>query len=64
MYIAQTVNLEWYDPAALRTKDGNLEVTLSKLSTHGLDYQGGMMSTWNKFCFTGQAILLDLTITE
>jgi len=51
-----TNNLEWYDPAALITKDGALQVTLSKKNTHGLNYQGGMMSTWNAFCFTGGLI--------
>lgn len=49
----QTNNLEWYDPAAITTKGGYLTITLSAKETHGLDYQGGMMSTWNKFCFTG-----------
>lgn len=49
----QTNNLEWYDPAAITTKNGSLEITLSEKKTHGLNYQGGMMSTWNKFCFTG-----------
>ncbi|KAF6762241.1 glucosidase [Ephemerocybe angulata] len=48
-----TNNYEWYDPAALTTKNGALHVTLSEKETHGLHYQGGMMSTWNKFCFTG-----------
>ncbi|KAB5595123.1 Glycoside hydrolase family 16 protein [Ceratobasidium theobromae] len=50
-----TNNLEWYDPSALTTEGGNLKVTLSKSTPkyHGLDYMGGMMSTWNKFCFTG-----------
>ena len=48
----QTNNLEWYDPAAITTRDGSLEVTLSKKKTHDMDFQGGMMSTWNKFCFT------------
>jgi len=48
-----TNNMEWYDPAALTTKDGSLHVTLSRKATHGLNYQGGMMSTWNSFCFTG-----------
>jgi beta-glucanase (GH16 family) len=51
-----TNNLEWYDPSALVTKDGALQVTLSKKTTHNLNYQGGMMSTWNKFCFTGGLI--------
>lgn len=49
----QTNNMEWYDPAAITTRNGSLEITLSAKETHGLDYQGGMMSTWNKFCFTG-----------
>lgn len=49
----QTNNLEWYDPAAITTRDGALEITLSKKQTHGLDYQGGLLSSWNKFCFTG-----------
>ncbi|KAL5495092.1 hypothetical protein ACEPAI_554 [Sanghuangporus weigelae] len=48
-----TNNMEWYDPEAITTKNGSLEITLSQKQTHGLDYEGGMMSTWNKFCFTG-----------
>ncbi|KAG9044314.1 hypothetical protein FS837_008365 [Tulasnella sp. UAMH 9824] len=49
----QTNNLEWYDPGAVTTKDGNLVITLSRKSTHGLNYEGGLISSWNKFCFTG-----------
>ncbi|KAI0778299.1 glycoside hydrolase family 16 protein [Trametes elegans] len=49
----QTGNLEWYDPEALVTSNGSLVITLSKKRIHNLDYMGGMMSTWNKFCFTG-----------
>ncbi|KAI0348522.1 beta-glucan synthesis-associated [Trametopsis cervina] len=49
----QTNNMEWYDPAAVTTRNGSLEITLSKKETHGLDYQGGMITTWNKFCYTG-----------
>ncbi|KAI0744939.1 glycoside hydrolase family 16 protein [Earliella scabrosa] len=48
-----TGNLEWYDPSTITTRDGALEITLSEHPNHGLDYMGGMMSTWNKFCFTG-----------
>ncbi|KIK46662.1 glycoside hydrolase family 16 protein [Suillus luteus UH-Slu-Lm8-n1] len=49
----QTNNLEWYDPEAITTQDGYLVITLSQKDTHGLNYQGGMITTWNKFCFTG-----------
>ncbi|KAI0744973.1 beta-glucan synthesis-associated protein [Earliella scabrosa] len=48
-----TGNLEWYDPSAITTANGSLEITLSDKPNHGLNYTGGMMSTWNKFCFTG-----------
>ena len=49
----QTDNMEWYDPAAITTQGGALVITLSENSEHNLNYTGGMMSTWNKFCFTG-----------
>ncbi|KIK05421.1 glycoside hydrolase family 16 protein [Laccaria amethystina LaAM-08-1] len=49
----QTNNLEWYDPAAITTSNGSLLITLSEQQTHGLNFQGGLLSTWNKFCFTG-----------
>lgn len=57
----QTNNLEWYDPEAIVTRNGFLEVTFSRKDTHGLQYQGGMISTWNKFCFTGG--LLEVSVT-
>lgn len=49
----QTNNIEWYDPEALITKNGSLEITLSAKAQHDRNYTGGMMTTWNKFCFTG-----------
>ncbi|CAL1695574.1 unnamed protein product [Somion occarium] len=52
----QTNNMEWYDPAAITTKGGALQITLSRKETHDLHFEGGMMSTWNKFCFTGGLI--------
>lgn len=58
----QTNNMEWYDPAALTTKNGSLHVTLSKKETHGMDYEGGMMSTWNKFCFTGGLLQVSVVL--
>ncbi|KXN90601.1 Beta-glucan synthesis-associated protein KRE6 [Leucoagaricus sp. SymC.cos] len=42
-----TNNIEWYDPEAITTEGGSLK------ETHNLNYEGGLMSTWNKFCFTG-----------
>ncbi|KAJ7621168.1 glycoside hydrolase family 16 protein, partial [Roridomyces roridus] len=47
-----TNNMEWYDPASITTKDGSLQITLSATPVHGLNYSGGLLSSWNKFCFT------------
>ncbi|KAJ7573926.1 beta-glucan synthesis-associated [Mycena floridula] len=58
----QTGDLEWYDPEAVTTSGGALQLTLSKKQTHGLDYEGGMISTWNKFCFTGGLILASVRL--
>lgn len=48
-----TNNLEWYDPETLTTVGGSLQITLRRERNHGMQYMGGMMATWNKFCFTG-----------
>ncbi len=61
MHYWSTNNMEWYDPAAITTKDGALRITLSEKPTHDLPWQGGMMATWNKFCFTGG--LLEASVT-
>jgi beta-glucanase (GH16 family) len=58
----QTNNLEWYDPEAITTKNGSLEITLSQKSTHDLNYEGGLLSTWNKFCFTGGLIVTSVSL--
>ncbi|TRM69919.1 glycoside hydrolase family 16 protein [Schizophyllum amplum] len=57
-----TNNMEWYDPSAITTKDGALEITLTDVPTKGKIYTGGMMSTWNKFCFTGGLFLASVTL--
>ncbi|KAJ3910134.1 beta-glucan synthesis-associated [Lentinula edodes] len=58
----ETNNLEWYDPAAITTKNGSLLITISRKETHNLHFQGGMMTTWNKFCFTGGLILTSVVL--
>jgi beta-glucanase (GH16 family) len=58
----ETNNLEWYDPAAIITANGSLEITLSAKQTHGLNYQGGLMATWNKFCFTGGLVQASVSL--
>ncbi|PCH33736.1 glycoside hydrolase family 16 protein [Wolfiporia cocos MD-104 SS10] len=49
----QTENLEWLDPTAITTRNGSLEIVMSEKPKNNLNYTSGMMTTWNKFCFTG-----------
>ncbi|EJF66762.1 glycoside hydrolase family 16 protein [Dichomitus squalens LYAD-421 SS1] len=57
-----TDNLEWYDPKAITTRNGSLDITLTEEQNHGLNYTGGMMATWNKFCFTGGLVEVSVVL--
>ncbi|EEH42350.2 uncharacterized protein PADG_07170 [Paracoccidioides brasiliensis Pb18] len=48
-----TQDLEWYDPDAITTRNGKLEIRFDAFKNHGLDYRSGMLQSWNKLCFTG-----------
>lgn len=48
-----TVDLEWYDPDAITTRDGKLVITLAEEPIHDLNFRSGMLQGWNKFCFQG-----------
>lgn len=39
--------------SAIVTANGSLQITLSKKENHNLTYTGGMLQSWNQFCFTG-----------
>ena len=58
----QTNNMEWYDPSSITTQDGALTITLSNTPIHNLNYMGGMMTSWNKFCFTGGRVEASVTL--
>ncbi|KAF7322099.1 GH16 domain-containing protein [Mycena kentingensis (nom. inval.)] len=57
-----TGDLEWYDPAAVTTRDGKLVITLSKTDTHDLEFQSGMLQSWNKFCVTTGYVEVSLSL--
>ncbi|PLB47889.1 putative beta-1,6 glucan synthetase [Aspergillus steynii IBT 23096] len=48
-----TQDLEWYDPDAVTTRDGVLELRFDAFKNHELKYRSGMVQSWNKLCFTG-----------
>ncbi|OJJ76368.1 hypothetical protein ASPBRDRAFT_51991 [Aspergillus brasiliensis CBS 101740] len=43
----------WYDPDAVTTKDGSLEIRFDAFTNHELGYRSGMVQSWNKLCFSG-----------
>ncbi|KAJ7600970.1 glycoside hydrolase family 16 protein [Mycena floridula] len=47
-----TGDLEWYDPSAVTTKDGKLVITMTEQWNHDLNFMSGMITSWNKLCFT------------
>ncbi|KAL8280352.1 hypothetical protein RQP46_007269 [Phenoliferia psychrophenolica] len=60
-----TADTEWYDPANAITKDGYLELNLTKetlAQSHGNGYLGGMLQSWNKFCLTGARVEMSVSL--
>ncbi|KIY45188.1 glycoside hydrolase family 16 protein [Fistulina hepatica ATCC 64428] len=51
LYYWPTGDLEWYDPGAMTTKNGKLQITITEELTHNLNFKSGMLQSWNKICF-------------
>lgn len=51
-----TQDLEWYDPDAVTTRDGYLELRLDAFKNHDMNYRSGMIQSWNMLCFKGGMI--------
>ncbi|GAA5825917.1 hypothetical protein JCM5353_004553 [Sporobolomyces roseus] len=56
-----TQDYEWYDPDAVTTKDGSLQITLSQEPIHDLNFRSGMLQSWNKLCFQGGIIEVSMS---
>lgn len=52
LWYGATKDLEWYDPDAVTTSKGTLNIRMDAYKNHGLFYRSGMLQSWNKFCFT------------
>ncbi|BGP13216.1 hypothetical protein JCM10213v2_001135 [Rhodosporidiobolus nylandii] len=57
-----TKDLQWYDPDAITTRDGNLVITMSQEPIHNLNFRSGMLQSWNKLCFTGGYIEVNVSL--
>lgn len=53
IYYGATNDYEWYSPEGANTTDGALQLTLIEKDTHNLNFQSGMVQSWNKLCFQG-----------
>ncbi|KAI0250774.1 glycoside hydrolase family 16 protein [Lactifluus subvellereus] len=57
-----TSDLEWYNPQAITTEGGKLVITMTEQNTHNLNFQSGMLQSWNKFCFTTGYVEVSLSL--
>ncbi|MCJ1267455.1 hypothetical protein MMC22_007340 [Lobaria immixta] len=53
LWYGVTQDLEWYDPDAVTTKNGVLEIRFDAFQNHNLNYRSGMVQSWNQLCFKG-----------
>ena len=47
-----TKDLEWYDPDAVTTANGTVNMRMDAFMNHDLYYRSGMLHSWNRMCFT------------
>ncbi|KAG9315728.1 glycoside hydrolase family 16 protein [Chiua virens] len=57
-----TGDLEWYDPQAVTTKNGKLVITISEQPINNLNFMSGMLTSWNKLCFTTGYLEVSLSL--
>ncbi|KAF2668302.1 beta-1,6 glucan synthetase [Microthyrium microscopicum] len=53
LWYGVTADLEWYDPDAIWTQNGTLNIRFDAFKNHDLNYRSGMLQSWNKLCFKG-----------
>ncbi len=62
MWYGATQDLEWYDPDAVTTEGGTLNLQLDNFINHGLQYRSGMLNSWNQICFKGGALEVSISL--
>ncbi|KAJ8071781.1 hypothetical protein OCU04_002095 [Sclerotinia nivalis] len=53
IWYGATQDMEWYDPVAVTTGGGTLQLRMDAFPNHNLAYQSGMLNSWNQLCFKG-----------
>ncbi|KAF8442849.1 glycoside hydrolase family 16 protein [Boletus edulis BED1] len=57
-----TGDLEWYDPQAVTTANGKLVITITEQPINDLNFLSGMITSWNKLCFTTGYLEVSLSL--
>lgn len=53
IWYGSTQDMEWYDPDAVTTANGTLQLRMDAFQNHNLQYRSGMLNSWNQLCFKG-----------
>ncbi|KAF2451054.1 glycoside hydrolase family 16 protein [Karstenula rhodostoma CBS 690.94] len=62
IWYGATGDLQWYDPDAVTTWDGVLEIQMDRFKNHGLDFRSGMLNSWNHLCFKGGIFEISMSL--
>ena len=57
-----TQDLDWYDPDAVTTASGTLNLRLDRFASHNLTFRSGMLNSWNQLCFKGGALEVSVSL--
>lgn len=53
IWYGATQDMQWYDPDAVTTSGGVLEIRMDRFKNHELQFRSGMLNSWNHLCFKG-----------
>lgn len=62
LWYGVTADKEWYDPDAVTTAEGTLQLRFDHFENHDLEYRSGMVQSWNKLCFKGGRLEASLSL--
>jgi beta-glucanase (GH16 family) len=62
LWYGATQDLEYYDPDAITTRDGYLDIQFDAFENHNLAYRSGMLQSWNKLCIQGGTIEASISL--
>ncbi len=53
---------QWYDPDAVTTRNGVMEIRFDAFQNHNLNYRSGMVQSWNQLCYQGGHIEASISL--